>query len=377
MAPEDVDRQIEGGPINWAKNAIRPLVSPSRYPTEGKLGYESISALYGATARKDKSGQWYVDYTGPMPFIDRIADRYIVRSQEDHIIKDPLTLLAKKPEYFLHLLTTGPKRSRGPIQEILANIERLGLNDRYKPYYDKNGKLIGIAFVNNFIEEGRTLRNIYRAKLIKGADELLSVDRLQAVEAATKYIKKIHDEKGGIGELLCDDIIFTKLEDGYPTDPVLAIPDIIFNKKASLTEVEKKAIDLLDFIADVAEEESSVDNPQVKDVINKIISTYDDPHVAWVIDTFLRRGRLTLAGDKYATNDKESIPKLPYTVTTKQRPLLAIHNQVRLRIKEDFALKLKKMIVDSCKNFYEERKWTPPWIVEDSKIVENPIADNT
>lgn len=55
------------------------------------------------------------------------------------------------------------------------------------------------------------------------------------------------------------------------------------------------------------------------------------------------RGRLVLHGD-------EEMLELPTTLTTKLRPLLSLHNNVRLGATKDNALQMRQLVVTACKN---------------------------
>jgi len=94
------------------------------------------------------------------------------------------------------------------------------------------------------------LQDIYRSDLIN-SEKTDGFDRFQALAESGKYIRNIHDDHSGIGEVLANDIIFKEHEDGRVGEPVLNMPDIIFNKDKNIGEKEKKATDILDFIFSV------------------------------------------------------------------------------------------------------------------------------
>src|SRR5258708_121247 len=212
-------------------------MAPSTLPTQEKLGYKSESAFYGTKLRTDTQGQMYLDYRGALAKVDRAGD-IILRTTDDNVMKKPLALITRHPTAFLKLIARGPKRYRGTVSEILANTERLGLTDRYQAYTDEHGRAIGIAIKDNFIEEGRTLRNLYRAQrgLLEGASEFDQVDRFQALADAAQFIRERHDTYGAFGEVNADDIIFTKVENNQLREPTFSVPDIVYNQKATMSE---------------------------------------------------------------------------------------------------------------------------------------------
>jgi hypothetical protein len=221
----DVHGQQKGGGLNTIKNFLRDKMAPSTLPTQEKLGYKSESAFYGTKLRTETQGQMYLDYRGALVKVDRAGD-IVLRTTDDNVIKKPLALIMRHPTAFLKQIARGPKRYRGTASEILANTERLGLTDRYGAHEDEHGKVIGIAIKDNFIEEGRTLRNLYRAQrgLLEGASEFDQVDRFQALADAAQFIRERHDTYGAFGEVNADDIIFTKVENNQLREPTLVEP---------------------------------------------------------------------------------------------------------------------------------------------------------
>ncbi|HYT42976.1 MAG TPA: hypothetical protein VEP90_11585 [Methylomirabilota bacterium] len=339
-------------------------MAQSTLPTEEKLGYKSESAFYGAKLQTDANGQMYLNYRVALAKANRVGD-IVLRTTDDNVMKKPLALTVRHPKALLKQLARGPKRYRGTVSEILANTERLGLTDRYGAYTDDHRNLIGIAIKDNFLQEGRTLRNLYRAQrgLLEGASEFDQIDRFQALSDAVHFIRERHDKYGAFGEVNADDIIFNKIEDNHLKEPTFSVPDIVYNEKTTMSEREKRAIDVLDFMVDIAEEESNIGNREsVHKALETIITNYGEPAVIGTIKSFIKRGRLTLAGDSTILNqppEDDRIPNLPDTITTRQRGLLSIHNQVRFRIKKHDALPLKRMIVDICDNFKNRENSQP------------------
>lgn len=172
-------------------------------------------------------------------------------------------------------------------------------------------------------------------------------DRFQALAESGQYLRKIHDNYGGIGELLASDIIFKKHEDGHLSEPVLNMPDIIFNKNKSISEKEKKATDVLDFIFSIGAEEfrkSGGDLDSVKRAMKNILENYNDKSVINLVKSYIKRGRLTLSGDK----DSKAVNLPEDAFTTKNRGIFTKHNEARIVNDRGLEALLKNIGLDIC-----------------------------
>jgi len=344
--PESGPREEEVPPQEEIKDGIlreslgrrvQGVMNESRLPSEG---YESTVGVYGGKMVFDEEGRMVWDRTGMVSRIDKAGDA-VLRSYDEHVVKEPGKLLKRHPkiaiEKFFH---PGTKRYRGNNAEVVANIERLGLSEYYGPH--KNG----IEIKNPEIyTRGVVLQDVYRADLIK-AEQLGQIDRSQALQEAAKYIRKIHDEHGGVGEILVSDIIFQENQDGKLGKPVLNLPDIVWNEKKSTGEIDKKATDLLDFLSSIFGEERrrSQDPVETDRAIDTVLANYGDRDVVAMVESYIKRGRLTLQGDRESSS-------LPETATKKGRSIFSQHNKARLGSKTEFEGEMKEKIKQACKRF--------------------------
>lgn len=252
-------------------------------------------------------------------------------------------MFLRHPRFFLRHLLSGPKRYRGTKEEIVANAERLGLGE----YYGLHPWGVEIKKPEIY-KKGLALQDIYRVNLIGDAPVLQDIDRFQALAAAGEYARQIHDKYGAIGELLSNDIIFQGKEDGKVVNPVLNMPDIVFNQIKKMSLPEQKAMDILDFLNHIGYEElrRSGDWSTLGKALQTILDHYGDNMVIKAVESLAKRGRLTLRGDEDVLHLKES-------VTTKLRPIFSQHNQARLSSSPAFAGKLRKKIIQSCDQYLE------------------------
>lgn len=89
--------------------------------------------------------------------------------------------------------------------------------------------------------KGLLLQDIYRADLID-SEEVKGFDRFQTLQQAGIYLRNMHDKAGGIGEVLASDIIFKEHENGQVAEPVLNMPDIVYNKEKNIGKKEKRLL---------------------------------------------------------------------------------------------------------------------------------------
>jgi hypothetical protein len=330
-------------PLNKVRDKINGTVNESRIPTED---YESTVGVYGGKMEMEADGKMVWNNRGIVSKIDKWGDA-ILRTYDEHVVKDLGELLKRHPKLFFQFLAPGTKRYRGSKEEIFENIQRLGLEDTYGLH--ENGIEIKDQ---DLYKKGLPLQDIYRSDLIN-SDKVTGFDRFQALAESGKYLRKIHDEHGGVGETNIGDIIFKKYENGQVSEPVLNIPDIVFNKEKNISEREKKATDILDFIISIGAEEfrsSGGDVSSVKEAMKKVLENYNDKSVISLVKAYIKKGRLTLSGDK-----KAEVVDLPEdTFTTKNRELFTKHNDVRIVNDKSLDVSLKDIASEVCEEVGKE-----------------------
>lgn len=328
------------GLVAEMRKHIQGIVNEQRLPSED---YESTMGVYGGKINYDGEGKMVLDRRGIVSKIDKAGDA-VLRTFDEHTVKEPWKLLKSHPKWALKFLAPGPKRHRGSNEEVLENVERLGLSE----YYGAHENGIEIKKPEVFTK-GVHLQDVYRSDLIN-SDKLKVIDRFQALAEASKYVRDLHDKHGGVGELNIFHIIFQKNENGKLKDPVIYIPDIVWNKEKDTSEKDKKATDMLDLLSSVfVEEHRRSQNPEdIKKALDTVISNYGDKDILALVESFIKRGRLTLQGDTEVLN-------LPDTVTKKVRGVLSQHNKARIGSKTDFEGEMKEEIKEACERFLSQK----------------------
>jgi len=268
--------------------------------------------------------------------------------------------MTKKEKWFFRFIMAGTKRYRGSPEEISTHINELGLNEYYGLHED------GIEIKKpELFTDGLALQDIYRADEIK-SEKLNNIDRFQALALASQYVRQVHETGNGAGELLSSDIIFEhKNEDGTVENPVLNIPDIVYNKNLKqkvegykqddeATSRDQKATDMLDFMFQIGVEElrRSEDWSEVERALKIIIENYDDKNVIEWIRSFSKKGRLTLVGDKEITSEA----KRGDAIAQKTDNILSQHNKARINTQTDIEGKLRQMIIATCDDYLDQKK---------------------
>ncbi len=192
-------------------------------------------------------------------------------------------------------------RYRGNLPEIYSNIRRLGLENQYGPHengievkhpeiYKDGTSMLDIALAT---EEGKPEKT-----------PLVGIDLEDAFVKATKYVREIH-ERGPIGELLLADIQFKTREGNKVSDPVLGVPDIVWNDYTVSSDRARKATDMLDFMANTAFilRKSGKTPGEIQKYLDTIVTTYNDSDVMRSVRAFANPDRtsgkrLTLPGEK-------------------------------------------------------------------------------
>jgi len=324
-------------PLNKIRDTINSKVNESRIPTED---HDSTLGVYGGKIKMADDGKMVWNNQGVISKIDKWGDA-ILRTYDDHIVKDLGELFNRHPKLFFNFLVPGTKRYRGSKKEIFENIKRLGLEDTYGLHKD------GIEIKDQELYlKGLPLQDIYRSDLIE-SETVDGFDKLQALDESGKYLRKIHDEHGGVGEVNIGDIIFKKHENGQVSEPVLNMPDIVWNEDKNIGDKEKKATDILDFIISVGAEEfrsSGGDLVSVKESMKQVLASYNDQEVISLVKSYIKRGRLTLLGD--AKSEAVNLPE--NTFTTKNRALFTKHNEARIVNNKDLETSLKDIGLEVC-----------------------------
>ncbi len=338
---EPEQKKADNGMLDTLRLRSQGLVNESRLPS---VDYISTVGIYGGKLMVDADGRLAYNTRGLVSQLDHIGDA-MVRTFDEHTVRDLGAMLRRRPKAFVRFLWPGTKRYRGNNAEILENAERLGLGEYYGAHPD------GIEIKKpELYTKGRALQDIYRADVI-GDEKLKTIDRFQALEAASQYVRDIHDAHGGIGELLVGDIIFQEQDGDAVKRPVLNLPDIVYNAEKVIGIKEKKATDLLDFLASVATEElrrSTGDPASVARALDSILGGYDDRAVITLVKSYVGRGRLTLQGDR------EMLDLAPNLMTT-LRPLASQHNIARLAVPKDVEAIVKRALVDACARYSAEQ----------------------
>ncbi|OGY93979.1 MAG: hypothetical protein A2406_03695 [Candidatus Komeilibacteria bacterium RIFOXYC1_FULL_37_11] len=339
--PNKEDRSEEKESLlNKLGSSVQKRVQESHLPTQEILGYESTVGVYGGKINYDEEERMVFDMRGVVSKIDRFGDA-VLRTYDEHVTKNPLEMFKKHPGWFFKFLVPGTKRYRGTPEEINKNIERLGLEEAYG-LHDW-----GIEIKDqNIYKAGRPLQDIYRADLLQ-SDDLNQIDRFAALAQSAQYIQTTHQKHGALGEVLPSDIIFQKKSTGEISQPILNIPDIVYNEEKSTSEIDKKTTDLLDFTMSIGLEElrRSEDWDKTRQAIQTILNSYGDKSVIQLLKSFIKRGRLTMQGNE------ESID-LSKTTETLQ-PLTTMHNKARLNFDKNTTDDLRTLIIEECEAYLQ------------------------
>ncbi|MFA4999910.1 MAG: hypothetical protein WC545_00925 [Patescibacteria group bacterium] len=325
--------------VDKLTDKINETMYESGFPNED---YKSTLGVYGGKM-KTEEGKMVWDNSGLVSKIDKWGDA-IFRTFDDHLVKDMGAFFRRDPRLFFKFLAPGAKKYRGSKEEIFENVQRLGLENTYG-LHEK-----GIEIKDqDLFRHGVPLQDVYRSDLID-SEKVKDLDRFQALAETGKYIRQIHDAHGAIGELVSGDIIFKKQEGGRVSEPILNLPDIVFNKDKAATVSEKnnKATDILELLVNIGAEEfrrSEDDMGSVREALKTLLASYDDKSVINLVKSYIKRGRLVLAGDK-----QSKVVDLPEdTFTAKHRGTFAIHNKVRQIVNTaELEAALKEISVELC-----------------------------
>ena len=335
-------------PLEKVRDTINSVVGDKKMPAQG---YESTVGTYGARMKFEADEKLVWDNRGLVAQFDTWGDA-ILRTYDDHVVKDIGSLLKRHPKLFFKFLMPGIKRYRGSKEEIFKNAKRLGLDDLYGLH--EHG--IEIKKPDVYLK-GVQLQDIYRADVIDN-EALMAIDRFEALAQVSAYLRTMHDAHGGIGQALVPTFLFSQHGEGMVSDPVFSIPDVVFNEDKVIGEKEKKAIDILDFVMSVGAEEfrrSGGDEVSVLRALTTVVVTYGDADVLELVGSYIIRGRLTFAGD---VDSKEiNLPKDSFT--TRHRGLFTKHNEVRVVNNRSLEKTLKEMMLKLCKEYARGKTVTP------------------
>lgn len=338
--PETTERKESSGALDWVRRTVNRIVESSPMNNE-ELGYESTCGVYGAKIHKDAQGKTVWDNRDLRSHFDKWGDR-ILRAWDEHHVKDPIELLDKHPRAFFHMLpfVAQPKRFRGNTEQILKNVHRLGLDEYYGPHPS------GVIEIKKpeIYTHGIRLQDIFHQNEIP-SNALKKIDRFQATQEAARYLSGIHAQYGGVGETLVGSFIFTKHTQSEVGAPVLNLPDEVYNEDKETGEREKMATDLLDLLASVGSEEWRVsdDWENIGKLLESILENYEQRNVVELVESLVKRGRLTLPGEKEID---EKLSQLAQVL----KKAFAWHNTQRVKVGAEMTAQLRQAILNACEN---------------------------
>jgi len=341
------DPAPKDGLIDRVRKGVNRFVEESHLPTKEALGYESTSGVYGGKLVEDDKGRLVMDTRGPWSRLDRWGDG-LLRIVDDHQVREPGKMMRRHPGKLIRTLpfVAEAKRFRGSSRQMVANAERLGLGEFYglHPW--------GVEIKQpDIYKKSISLQDIYRQDLLQ-APILEHIDRFQALGRAAEYIKTIHEKHGGIGEVLVGSALFREHDEGEVKNPVLYLPNIIYNPEKNISEREKMATDLLDFMASIASEEwrRSKEWKSVDHALDILLAHYGLRPVIALTRSFAKRGRLTLPGDNPVTGQQFS------EGAQAQRQVFSAHNIQRVHPEKDIVLRLRHTLIEACGRFLDRQE---------------------
>lgn len=226
-------------------------------------------------------------------------------------------------------------RYRGTPQEISENADRLGLSE----YYGAHPWGIEIKKPEIY-SQGISLYDIIVAQK-EGKIPLQDIDRNQALGEAAKYAREVHDKHGAIGELLTMDIQFQNAEGGVVSNPVLGLPDIVWNNDATMSETAKKATDIMDFVVNTSfwEHKAGINPEEIQKDLDTILASYDDPQVIRAVRSFVNPDR------------RSKKPTLPG-----ENKLGILHNVARLGADKDHTSNVRRDVFSATERYLANQR---------------------
>ena len=325
-------------------------VKGSLLPT---AAYQSQTEIYGGHLKTDEKRTVIFNIGGKLleikrkgkllDAIDVRGDR-LLRTFDDNAVRNPLEMLKRHPKQLLKRIVNHAKRYRANNpKETYEVIKRLGLEEYYGPH--EEGLVIKKPEI---LTDGTGLLDIFRQDIIKN-EELNKVDRFEALRETTLYIKNLHNQRqSGLGDLAIMDIVFQKRENGKVSNPVVLIPNMLYNPKLNIPLREQKATDLIDLIFSAGTEEvrrTQGDQANVTKVVDTILNAYDEPDVIRFIRSYMKRGRLTMPGE----GNSVQRPRSPSHDSL--RTFLSMHMQERMKGDTATDAGLRSLTISRCEEY--------------------------
>ncbi len=324
---------------------VERIVGQSALPFSESLGYQRPKSVFGGFWHETRDHR-LVWTQNIISHADRWGDDFLRRFDEHtvplrRVLRRTYDQVGSLHHDIAPLLSPSAKRSRGTSEEIMENVRSLSWMEGQKRrelsefygLYEVNGEAKGIEGLQPDVIKG----SITLEDIILGLPGEKMADRYQAYRLAADHIRNVHQTSGrGIGELLANDILFRRVEDGVVMDPLLNIPDIIYRQrkqrgpKVGLSDqlignvpepvykpvptLDQQATDMLDFMMSIAVWESrraerlgeAHPHPyNIKRVMEEIVAGYREADTTGEADRVIRlvrsfavRGRLSLQGDE-------------------------------------------------------------------------------
>jgi hypothetical protein len=328
-----------------------------------KVRSEALPA-YGASsyfgpALRQFDGDWVLQWRGESPVqnvktkID-IAGDNVLRRLDYHIARDAKTLLFRRPLSFVRSLLTEPKARRGSVDEVYAEVQRLGLDGVYSPHFGSNAngeekKMTGLKLDKALVEQSPTLWDIMVAH--RGdidAQELRQVDRFDAYGKAAQYKHELDIEHGYGGIDGPWGVFFRSVDDTKVAEPISNVPDIIPNK-SKVPPREYHATTLAMFLVNVVVEELKMKDGDPNRAVKEILKHYEDPDVTSTMMRFIYNGRLTMPGDILDVDNR---------FNRFAQKVGSVHNTAAMRLKPEEVAQIRGTILDEGYHYLNEGKNT-------------------
>lgn len=366
---------MESGPVPQISRveAINQRMKQDFLP----MGYPTLVKVYGFHPVKRKG---HVVFTHGEPVkhpvkhlintVDRLADRKI-RQVDDNRASNPQAIIDRiyrqdtsrfkvgsMVKAATRLLFPGAMRYRGRFAKIAEHARNLGLP--YGSEKDMVGRTTGIInYDSQMYDHGVVFYDILRGQtkalhephtepgqfLIQDAHiinrngsitDLHQIDPLQAISQASRYLGDLHF-RGGVGTYMGTSVIFQNVENNIASEPVLNIPDIVWNPKKHFSEQLKKATDVVDYLYYVGfasmqlfEKNGQPQWDGLQKAIDVAVAEYPDTQVLHTVQSLLKRGRPLFAQqDEQSHYQITPYPPIDKSIAVPKDPF-DFHNNVRL-----------------------------------------------
>jgi hypothetical protein len=321
--------------LDKTRKTVNSVMAEQKLNPEGRGSKVSI---YGGKLVTESDGSVVYNMRGLVSTIDRIGDK-ILRAADDHTIKEPLKMAMRKPKAFAKRVFSSGKRFRTfDPQKMNDHFAKLGLSEYYEGHPD------GIKIKNNdVLKKGYNLQDIYQMPE-------LGIERVPAAGQAANYLRNLHDRAdSGIGDTVVMDYTFMKKEGKEVSEPVLFLPNVIYDSEKKTAPVDQKATDLLEFLVSVGSEEYKASNDwdNVRKTLDTAVTNYhrdqDDNNLhntLAIARSFIRRGRINMPGSHKS--------KIGETTT--------MHNAQHLQIAPEISAKTRELMLKSIDDFLKAHK---------------------